>query len=130
MPWIEHKSQPVLSRSAFLLRMLVSVGMGTGLIGTSLVVGMFGYHHFEKLEWLDAFLNAAMILSGMGPLAQPGTDGGKIFAGAYALYSGFAVLIIAGITFGPLVHRMLHKLHADQDDIDEVADKLREQLPP
>lgn len=78
---------------------------------------MAGYHYLEGLAWLDAFLNAAMILSGMGPLTQTQTVAGKIFAGLYALYSGFAVLVIAGIAFGPVAHRMLHMLHADERDL-------------
>jgi hypothetical protein len=94
---------------------MLSVAMGTMLIIVSLLGGMAGYHYFEGLSWIDAFVNAAMILSGMGPLAQPATTGGKIFAGLYALYSGFAVLIIAGITFAPIVHRFLHRLHAEED---------------
>lgn len=120
---IEHKSQPVIPRTAFALRLLLSVGAGAGLIGASLFAGMVGYHYYEGLPWLDAFLNAAMILSGMGPIAQPQTDGGKFFAGMYALYSGFAVLVIAGIAFGPVVHRMLHKLHADDRDLQIIADE-------
>ena len=67
---------------------------------------------------MDAFVNAAMILSGMGPLAVPETAGAKLFAGLYALYSGLAVLAIAGVTFAPLVHRFLHYLHADPDERD------------
>lgn len=111
----EHKSQPLLSRPAFLKRLMLSVAMGTTLIIVSLLAGMAGYHYFEGLSWIDAFANAAMILSGMGPLAQPATTNGKIFAGLYALYSGFAVLIIAAITFAPIVHRFLHRLHAEED---------------
>jgi hypothetical protein len=111
----EHKSQPLLSRPAFLKRLMLTVAMGTALIIVSLLGGMAGYHYFEGLSWIDAFTNAAMILSGMGPLAQPATTYGKIFAGLYALYSGFAVLIIAGIIFAPIVHRFLHHLHAEED---------------
>jgi hypothetical protein len=111
----EHKSQPLLSRAAFLKRLLLSVALGIALIIVSLLGGMAGYHRFEGLSWIDAFVNAAMILSGMGPLAQPATTSGKIFAGLYALYSGFAVLIITGITFAPIVHRFLHRLHAEED---------------
>ena len=110
----EHKSQPLLSRPAFLKRLVLSLAMGIALIIVSLLGGMVGYHHFDGLSWIDAFANAAMILSGMGPLAQPATTGGKIFAGLYALYSGFAVLIITGITFAPIVHRFLHRLHAEE----------------
>ncbi|MBP6823047.1 MAG: hypothetical protein KA368_15975 [Acidobacteria bacterium] len=112
----EHKSQPLQSLSVFLERLIVSFTLGMSLIVASLFAGMCGYHFFEKLSWIDSFANAAMILSGMGPLAQPVTIGGKIFAGVYALYSGLAVVMIAGITFAPIVHRFLHKLHADPDD--------------
>ncbi len=115
----EHKSQPLLPWFQFLKRLLISVGVGMGLIVLSLVGGMAGYHYLEDLSWIDAFLNASMILSGMGPLMQPETAAGKIFAGVYALYSGFAVLVIAGIALGPIVHRMLHRLHADDSDLSE-----------
>ena len=77
---------------------------------------MAGYRHFFGLAWIDAFVNAAMILSGMGPLAEPSTDRAKLFAGLYALYSGLAVLAIAGVIFAPVVHRFLHYLHADPDE--------------
>ncbi len=77
---------------------------------------MAGYAWFEHLGWLDAFLNAAMILGGMGPVNLPQTAGGKIFAGLYALYSGLAVLIVAGIVFAPLLHRLMHRFHWDAED--------------
>ena len=86
------------------------------LVIVSLVVGMAGYHGYEGISWLDAFLNASMILSGMGPLLQPATTGGKLFAGFYALYSGLAVLVIAGVIFGPVVHRFLHRFHLEAKD--------------
>lgn len=114
---IEHRSEPILPWPLFVRRLCLSFGVGAGLIAGSLSAGMAGYHYFEGLAWLDAFLNAAMILSGMGPLAQTQTVAGKLFAGLYALYSGFAVLVIAGIAFGPVVHRMLHMLHADERDL-------------
>ena len=102
--------------------MLLCLSLGAGLIAASLIVGMAGYHFLERLDWLDAFLNAAMILSGMGPLAPVHSTAGKLFAGLYALYSGFAVLIITGIAFGPVVHRMLHRLHADERDLETDPD--------
>ena len=114
---IEHKSEPLLPWPLFVRRLCLSLGVGAGLIAGSLGAGMAGYHYLESLAWLDAFLNAAMILSGMGPLAQTQTVAGKIFAGLYALYSGFAALVIAAIAFGPVVHRMLHMLHADERDL-------------
>ena len=99
----EHRSQPVLHWPVFLKRLATSFALGMTLILASLFGGMAGYHYFEKLPWIDAFVNAAMILSGMGPLAQPATQSGKLFAGLYAIYSGLAVVMIAGITFAPVV---------------------------
>ncbi len=118
---IEHKSEPVLPWPLFARRLGLSLAVGAGLIAGSLLGGMAGYHYLEDLAWLDAFLNAAMILAGMGPLAQTQTVAGKVFAGLYALYSGFAVLVIAGIAFGPVVHRMLHVFHADDPDLEDKA---------
>jgi len=77
----------------------------------ALGVGMVGYHFFESMSWVDAFVNAAMILSGMGPLSPLQTVGGKIFAGCYALFSGLAFITILGIIFLPAIHRFLHKFH-------------------
>lgn len=116
---MEHKSDRILPRRLFVLRLLVSLSLGASLIVFSLLVGMAGYHHFEHMPWIDAYVNASMILSGMGPLAQLQSVGGKLFAGLYALYSGFAVLIIAAVAFAPVIHRMLHKLHADDLDGDK-----------
>ncbi len=115
MSWFEHKSQPLLHWPLFLQRVAYSSLLGLLLIALSLFGGMAGYHYFENLPWLDAFANAAMILSGMGPLAQPQTPGGKLFAGLYALYSGLAVVLIAGITFAPIVHRFMHQMHLEED---------------
>ena len=120
MAFFERSSQPLLPRSAFILRLMLSTGAGVLLVVVSLVGGMIGFHFFEGSKWDDAFLNASMLLSGMGPIGTPETYGGKMFAGVYALYSGFAVLVIAAIAFGPVVHRLLHKLHLDEQDIVEA----------
>jgi len=109
----EHRSRPVIPLTPFLRRLSTSFLLGMALIAASLLAGMLGYHLLEDLSWLDSFENASMILSGMGPLWQPQTDAGKLFAGFYALYSGLAVLAIAGIAFAPVVHRFFHRLHAD-----------------
>jgi hypothetical protein len=85
------------------------------LVSVSLLGGMAGYHWLEGMAWIDAFANAAMILSGMGPLDPPRTWGGKLFAGHYALYSGLAVLLAAGILLTPIVHRMLHQFHLETE---------------
>jgi hypothetical protein len=95
-----------------------NAGLGAVVIAVSLGIGMAGYHVFEKLPWVDAFLNAAMILSGMGPVATLDTNDGKIFAGCYALYSGLALIAILGIIFAPVVHRALHKFHLEDEGRD------------
>jgi hypothetical protein len=118
---VEHKTEPVLPWSQFVGRLILSFGFGVVVIVVSLLIGMAGYHQLEGMTWIDAYLNATMILSGMGPLAQPQTVPGKLFAGLYALYSGFAVLVIAGIAFGPIVHRVLHTLHADEPDLKDAS---------
>jgi hypothetical protein len=87
-----------------------------GLLAVSLVVGMAGYHLFEKLHWVDAFLNTAMLLGGMGPVDPPKTEAGKIFAGFYALYAGLVVITVAAIMVTPIFHRVLHHFHADAED--------------
>jgi len=112
----EHRTEPLLATQAFIRRVIISFLFGIVLILLSLAVGMTGYHVFEHLEWIDSFANASMLLSGMGPLEQPQTEAGKIFAGIYALYSGLAVILIAGITFAPIVHRFLHKFHLENKE--------------
>jgi hypothetical protein len=111
---LEHKQQPLLSRAAFARRLAKSGGASATFIGLSLLAGMVGYHCFEGLAWIDALANAAMILSGMGPLDAPKTWDGKMFAGQYALYSGLAVILAAGILFTLIVHRMLHWFHLEE----------------
>ncbi|WP_249274110.1 hypothetical protein [Parachlamydia sp. AcF125] len=83
-------------------------------IGFSLMIGMLGYRHFEKMPWIDAFANASMILSGMGPLGSLQTAGGKLFAGFYALYSGLTFIFALSLIFAPLFHRFLHKFHLEE----------------
>jgi hypothetical protein len=100
-----------LSRRAFAKRLARNFGMASLLIALSLLAGMLGYRHFEGMEWIDAFANASMILSGMGPLTPLETFGGKLFAGFYALYSGLALILATGILFAPVVHRLLHRFH-------------------
>jgi hypothetical protein len=85
------------------------------LLLLSLLLGMAGYEYFEGLPWRDAFLNAAMLMGGMGPVDAPQTNGGKLFAGLYALYAGLVFLVAAGLVFTPIMHRVLHKFHWEQD---------------
>lgn len=107
----EHKSQPLLPRRLFIIRMLWH-GLSAGLfLVISLMIGVLGYHLTESLSWLESLLNAAMILGGMGPVDAIHTTGGKLFASFYALYSGVAFLAVASILIAPLAHRLLHRLH-------------------
>lgn len=110
----EAKHEALASWTAFVKRVAYSFVLATLLIGVSLFAGMAGYHCLEGMEWIDAFVNASMILSGMGPVGSLQTFGGKLFAGLYALYSGLALLVATGILFSPVVHRMLHRFHLEE----------------
>ena len=109
----ESKAQPLLSRRAFARRLARNFAAASVLVALSLFAGMLGYHYLEGMEWIDAFVNASMILSGMGPIGTLQTWSGKLFAGCYALYSGLMLIIAAGIILAPVVHRMLHRFHLD-----------------
>ena len=109
----EHHTTPLLPRKVFYRRVGKSALCGFSLIAAALSLGMMGYHFLEKLSWLDAFVNAAMILSGMGPLAPIETSAGKFFAGCYALFSGLLFIAVAGIFLAPIGHRFLHKFHLE-----------------
>ena len=112
----EARSRHPISRPHFMRRMVLHFAAATGLILVSLLIGMVGYVRFEHLKWLDAFLNAAMLLGGMGPVDLPGTSGGKLFAGVFALYAGLVFLVVAGLILAPVVHRILHKFHFQADE--------------
>jgi hypothetical protein len=107
----ESKSQPPLPSARFARRLLLHFALAIGLLLGSLALGMLGYHYFENLPWLDAFLNSAMLLGGMGPVDAPRTSGGKLFAGLYALYAGLVFIVSAALLFTPVVHRVLHRFH-------------------
>lgn len=110
-----HHRRP-LSQAEFIARLLSHFAGSIALVTGSLLAGIGGYMYFENLGWRDAFLNAAMLLGGMGPVDPPKTDGGKLFAGFYALYAGLIFLIAAGIVFAPVFHRVLHKFHWRDDE--------------
>ena len=109
----EHRSHAPLPLRRFVLRVLRHFGLAAALLAFSLLLGMAGYEHYEHLAWRDAFLNTAMLLGGMGPVNNPVTPAGKLFAGCYALYAGLIFIFTAGIILAPLVHRMLHLLHCE-----------------
>jgi hypothetical protein len=107
----ERRKDKVLPRHLFLRRMTYNFLIGAGIIVISLLIGIWGYHYFEGLPYVDAYADAAMILSGMGPLHDLKTDAGKIFAGTYALFSGIIFLVVIAIIFAPIFHRFFHKFH-------------------
>lgn len=113
-PLFEHRAQPVISSRDFLFRLVQSGLIASALIAASLFAGMVGYHFFEQLSWLDSFLNASMLLGGMGPVTMPLTEAGKLFAGLYALYSGLFVIFVAGLILAPIAHRILHRFHMEE----------------
>jgi hypothetical protein len=118
----EHHSQPLLPRSAFLLRLASHVGIAVGVVSGSLAIGILGYHFLEGLAWIDALVNAAMILGGMGPVNALHTRAGKLFASFYALYSGIVFLLAVGIIFAPVFHRILHHFHLESGKEDSQDD--------
>lgn len=98
--------------------MALSAAISSAVVGATVFVGMAGYHYTEHMSWLDAFANASMIASGMGPLAPLQTVGGKLFAGFYALFCGIILIAAAGLILTPVFHRALHTLHIDEDGED------------
>jgi hypothetical protein len=109
----EHRREKLLPRREFLKRLAMHAILVLVVGSVSLFIGVAGYHWLEGLPWLDAFLNAAMILGGMGPVNPLVTPAGKLFAGLYALYSGLVLLVMAGVLLAPVVHRLLHRFHLD-----------------
>lgn len=113
----EHRLLPPLTTRRFMKRMAVHGCFALSVIAASLFVGMLGYYHFGQTKsWCDAFLNAAMILSGMGPVETELSNPGKLFAGSYALYSGIVFIAVMGILLAPVVHRMLHRFHWEDEN--------------
>lgn len=111
----EHHHQPLATRKRFVRRVLFHSGAAALLLAASLGIGMIGYRQFEHLSWIDGFLNSTMLLGGMGPVNAPQSVPGKLFAGLYALYAGLVFLIAVGLIFTPVVHRVMHKFHLDED---------------
>ena len=116
---LERRSYPVLSRGQFAARMARVVAVWFGLAAIGLVLGMAGYALTEGMSLVDSFLNAAMILSGMGPVSELKTNAGKIFAGVYAIFSGLFIVVATGFVLAPLLHRVMHILHVGEDDDDD-----------
>jgi hypothetical protein len=112
----ERRHQPLLSHQRFLNRMTRHACGTLALVFTTLFLGMAGYHFLENLSWVDSYVNAAMILGGMGPVAELHTTGGKLFAGTYALFAGLVFLLGIGVILAPIVHRTMHRFHLDEKE--------------
>jgi len=112
----EHHSEPLLTPAQFAARLAHHGLWATGVIVVGLGLGVAGYHWLAGLHWIDAGLNASMILSGMGPVDPLPTTGAKLFASGYALFSGVLFLAVSGLIFAPIIHRVLHKLHLDDPE--------------
>lgn len=112
----EHRREPLLTAHEFLIRQLIFLLVAVAMIFGSLVLGILGYHYLEKLAWIDALVNAAMILGGMGPVNELHTNAGKLFASFYALYSGIVFLVSVGVILAPLYHRFLHRFHLEMEE--------------
>jgi len=112
----QSKTLPIHYRRHFYHHLLRALMLAGALVVTSLGIGIAGYHFIAGLNWVDALLNAAMILSGMGPIDPLRNDAAKIFAALFALYSGLVIIGVAGVLLAPMFHRVLHKFHIEQRD--------------
>ena len=111
----EKSTEALLPEKGFYARVVGSLGSTLIIVVFSLLLGSGGYAYFGELEWVDAILNAAMILTGMGPVDRMNTTAGKLFATFYALYSGIAFLSMMAIVIAPILHRFLHRFHLEED---------------
>lgn len=115
----ERHSQDLLPWGLFVRRMGRFAAAALLLVAISWLIGIAGYMYFEKLSVIDAILNSAMLLGGMGPVNELHTDGGKLFASVYALFSGLVFLVTAGVLAAPALHRLLHQFHLAEEDADD-----------
>ena len=113
----ETRRHRLVSRHVFAWRMFVTLLLAAGILLAALGVGVLGYRHLAHFSWVDSILNASMILGGMGPVGELPDDTAKLFASAYAIFSGLVFITVMGLMLGPVAHRMLHKFHLDESDL-------------
>ena len=119
----EHRSEPLLPRAKFARRLGVHALAAFGVVSVSLGIGTLGYHELGHEGWVDAFLNAAMLLGGMGQVGEVAGDSGKLFAAIFALYAGLVLIAVTTLLFTPVLHRILHSVHlGDADDGGKAGD--------
>jgi len=120
----ESRREPLAPRERYRQRLLKSSLVAGGVIGVSLAIGILGYHYLGGIEsWVDCLYSASMILGGMGPVADLKTNGGKVFASFYALYSGVALLTSVGVLIAPALHRALHRFHIETGEYEAPSKK-------
>lgn len=117
----ERKTEALLPLPSFVRRVIYSLLLAFCIVSVALAIGVLGYHSYAGLSWLDSILNASMILTGMGPVAIMSTTAAKLFASAYALFSGVVFLSAVALVLSPIFHRILHKFHLDESDEDKDA---------
>lgn len=115
---LESRQDPIAPRHVFLWRVVKFMSIAMAVIFGALVIGILGYHYIAGFTWVDSILNASMILGGMGPVGELPTDAAKLFASAYALFSGLVFISVIGIVLAPVAHRALHAFHLDGEDLD------------
>jgi hypothetical protein len=119
----ERRSDRLLPLNVFFKRLAGAVALAFAVMLLSLAIGVVGYHALGGLPWIDAIYNASMILGGMGPVDELHGTAAKLFASAYAIYSGLVLIATIGLALSPLVHRLLHRFHIDEDDIPREPDE-------
>jgi hypothetical protein len=116
MQWFESRGQKPIPRRHFYRRLGKSFAIGVGLLSVALLIGILGYHFLAPMPWIDALLNASMILAGMGPVDNLQNDTVKVFASMYAIFSGVMFISVMAVILSPAVHRLLHKFHAETEE--------------
>ena len=114
----ERRHEQLAPVNVYVRRIIASLAIGLGLILVALLIGIFGYHLLAGFGWIDSLLEASMILGGMGPVNQLPTDAAKVFASIYALFSGLILIALMGIILSPVAHRVMHKFHVDEKDVE------------
>ena len=114
----ESRHEQLAPVNVYVRRIIASLVIGLGLILVALLIGIFGYHLLAGFGWIDSLLEASMILGGMGPVNQLPNDAAKVFASIYALFSGLILIALMGIILSPVAHRVMHKFHVDEKDVE------------
>ena len=123
MAIFERRHEKLAPVGVFAKRLGVFVGVALCMIGVALGIGVAGYHYLAGLGLVDSLLEASMILGGMGPVNPLQTDAAKIFASLYALFSGLVLIGVMGVILSPIVHRIMHKFHVDEEDVKRAGKK-------